>query len=393
MYHGLLSRRSHTTSLWANNYSLMKESLLISVFLAVAISCNSKHVSSELPQLIDLVISDSIRVNENGFFLNGQGQIKIVGDSLIAVSSIKNSAIGFINIRNGKQIAQISASDFPEAPFFPSSFDIVDFPILYIADRYSNSIYKFDILERKLLRRVKLQLPSENVIKIAFGEFHKIKKGYIVELTTNNIDTFHPDYYRKSKNLIYLFDNSGDSLGSFLEYPEIFKIQDGTIFSQKYLASTYSNNTFLYSYPHEKKVRRSDETPPFNISMELDLPLSRYFDYNLKGVDKIVTFDDLQYNVTIPQNDYFNSIIENENAIYLQTWLIGDESKGLNRTSHLLIYNKKEKQWYETSNPRNILDIGMLAGVVNDTLYFYEGSLMKSDEKYIKRAILKPIKE
>jgi hypothetical protein len=35
----------------------------------------------------------------------------------------------------------------------------------------------------------------------------------------------------------------------------------------------------------------------------------------------------------------------------------------------------------------------MLAGVVNDTLYFYEGSLMKSDEKYIKRAVLKPTKE
>jgi hypothetical protein len=35
----------------------------------------------------------------------------------------------------------------------------------------------------------------------------------------------------------------------------------------------------------------------------------------------------------------------------------------------------------------------MIAGVVNDTLYFYEGSLMKSDEKYIKRAVLKPTKE
>jgi hypothetical protein len=58
-----------------------------------------------------------------------------------------------------------------------------------------------------------------------------------------------------------------------------------------------------------------------------------------------------------------------------------------------LIYNKKEEQWSETSNPRNILDIGMLAGVVNDTLYFYEGSLMKSDEKYIKRAVLKSIEE
>jgi hypothetical protein len=371
----------------------MKESLLISVFLAVAISCNPKHVSSELPQLIDLVISDSIRVHENDFFLNGQGQIKIVGDSLIAVSSIKNSAIGFINIRNGKQIAQISASDFPEAPFFPSSFDIADFPILYVADRFSNSIYKFDALEKRFLLRIKPQLPTDKVVKAALGEFHKTKIGFLIELSASNLDIFHPDYYKQSKNLIYLFDNNGDSLGSFLEYPEIFQKQQGTIFSQNYLSSSYSNNSFLYSYPHEKIIRRSDDTPPFSISMKLELPLSRYFDFDLKDLDKIVTFDELQNSADIPRNDYFNSIIENEKAIYFQTWLIGDESKGLNRTSHLLIYNKKEKQWSETSNPRNILDIGMLAGVVNDTLYFYEGSLMKSDEKYIKRAVLKPIEE
>jgi hypothetical protein len=60
---------------------------------------------------------------------------------------------------------------------------------------------------------------------------------------------------------------------------------------------------------------------------------------------------------------------------------------------HLLIYDQKEKAWSETTNPRNLLDLGMLAGVVNDTLYFYEGSLMKHDEKYIKRAILKPIED
>ncbi|MBA4300186.1 MAG: hypothetical protein C0433_08815, partial [Cyclobacterium sp.] len=95
----------------------------------------------------------------------------------------------------------------------------------------------------------------------------------------------------------------------------------------------------------------------------------------------------------IPSNHEFNSILESQEKIIIQTWLIGDESKGLNRTTHLMIYNKEDEQWYETSNPRNILDIGMLAGIVNDTLYFYEGSMMKHDEKYIKRAVLKPIEE
>jgi hypothetical protein len=54
-----------------------------------------------------------------------------------------------------------------------------------------------------------------------------------------------------------------------------------------------------------------------------------------------------------------------------------------------LVYDPKKNKWSETATPRNLLDIGMLAGVVQDTLYFYEGSLLKHDEKYIKRAVLK----
>jgi len=78
----------------------------------------------------------------------------------------------------------------------------------------------------------------------------------------------------------------------------------------------------------------------------------------------------------------------------IQTWMNNQEKDKKSITiSHVLVYDKEKETWSETSNPRNILDIGMLAGVVNDTLYFYEGSLMKSDKKYIKRAVLKPIEE
>jgi hypothetical protein len=98
--------------------------------------------------------------------------------------------------------------------------------------------------------------------------------------------------------------------------------------------------------------------------------------------------------VNIPSNHYFNSIHETDKSILIQTWMNNQEKHKKSITiSHVLVYDKEKETWSETSNPRNILDIGMLAGAVNDTLYFYEGSLMKSDEKYIKRAVLRPIEE
>jgi hypothetical protein len=61
--------------------------------------------------------------------------------------------------------------------------------------------------------------------------------------------------------------------------------------------------------------------------------------------------------------------------------------------SHLLVYNLNDKQWYETENQYEQVNIGLLAGAVNDTLYFFEGSMKKSEAKHIKRAILNYPKE
>lgn len=338
---------------------------------------------------------DSVQIKEGEYFLGANATVKMIGDSLIAVSSHRNSAIGLFNIHSGNQISQISSSDFAEARFFPSSFAVEDFPILYIADRFTNSVLKFDFLEKKFLEKTKLNLPENKVIKLAFGQFFKFKDQFLIELTSSNLDTFHPHYYIKSGNSIYLFDNNGNENFSFLPFPSFYSETKGTINTQSYLASTNFNSTWLYSFPQEKKIKRIMSSSPIDIIEEIDLPKSRYFNYDLIGLDKIMTFEDYQNGdqTIIPSNHEFNSIFESKEKIIIQTWLIGDESKGLNRTTHLMIYNKKDEKWYETSNPRNILDIGMLAGEVNDTLYFYEGSLMKHDEKYIKRAVLRPIED
>ena len=163
-----------------------------------------------------------------------------------------------------------------------------------------------------------------------------------------------------------------------------------------YIKLNSSNESLYFAFPHERSIKHYDAKDLEKLLEEIPLPKSRYFNYELKGAEQVYSMEDMNkggipQGFNIPNNHYFNSIHEAGHLILIQTWLVGDGSEGLNRRSHLMIYNKSEKEWYETANPRNILDIGMLAGVVSDTLYFFEGSLMQSDEKYIKRAVLRPI--
>ncbi len=55
-------------------------------------------------------------------------------------------------------------------------------------------------------------------------------------------------------------------------------------------------------------------------------------------------------------------ILENKDRILITTWMNNREEGDKNATySHLLIYDKDKEKWSETVNPKNILDIGMLA--------------------------------
>ena len=340
---------------------------------------------------------DSLKIKETEYFLNGQKEVKMVGDSLIAVSSIKSPSVGFYHI-SGKQRKRIASGDFPIGPFLPSNFDATHYPIIYILDKKSESILIFNVDTQEFIKKIRLEYPEGKEVKFVGSKFKKLDSGYLLELATSNYDNYDPSYYRESGNLIYQFDENGKALDkSFLEYPNELKNIKGSLKPIDYLTSTFFNQSIVLSFPHNRKILRFDENDFGKLKEEIPLPESRYFDYGLLGTEQIVSFQELfnsgeGANITVPTNHYFNTIFENEKQIMITTWMNNKKDPPNNATfSNLLIYDKEEKEWSETSNPKNILDIGMLAGVVNDTLYFYEGSLMKHDEKYIKRAILKPI--
>ena len=57
------------------------------IILVSFFSCGQKeYIESEFESL-DLIIVDSIRVNDDNNYLTGVSQVKLIGDTLIAISS------------------------------------------------------------------------------------------------------------------------------------------------------------------------------------------------------------------------------------------------------------------------------------------------------------------
>jgi hypothetical protein len=373
----------------------MKQYCLFGAFFFAFWSCQSSVKKDALPTLLELVIVDSTLVKEKLFFMNVTAKVELIGDSLLAVSSNRTPAVGIIR-KNGEQVGNIASGDFPIGSFMPSSYDVSEYPIVYIIDKRSQSVLVFNVATQEFIKKIRLNLPEDKIIRTIGAEFKKTESGFLVELYDLKHDAYLPDFYRNSGNLLYFFDSNGEVQKSIMEYPEEYKVMEGSLSPINYLKMGENNQNILLSFPHSKKLHR------YSIEGEeieqIDLPPSRVFDYQLRSADRIIDFNSVmageKQSTKTPDNHYFNSIFEDEKAIYIETWMkIGEGGIQKTRFTNLMVFKKEEEKWYETQNPKGILDIGMLAGVANDTLYFYEGSMMKYDDKYIKRAVLKPFEE
>jgi len=90
-----------------------------------------------------------------------------------------------------------------------------------------------------------------------------------------------------------------------------------------------------------------------------------------------------------PEAHYFNDFKFDQDGFVLQSIMKDEE----NTLTHFLKYDNIEEKWSESSSTSNLLNLGELAGIKNDTLIFVEASLINTDKKFIKRAILRPIEE
>ena len=128
-----------------------KHSILVVAFFML-ISCKKPTRENALPHLLNLDIVDSVKVNEDNFFLNSLFQVQLIGDSLLGAASYRSPGVGFYHI-SGVQRKRIASGDYPIGSFLPSNFDASEYPIVYILDKKSESILVFQVENQELIKK------------------------------------------------------------------------------------------------------------------------------------------------------------------------------------------------------------------------------------------------
>ncbi len=172
------------------------------------ISCAEVNKKNAFPDLVNLVVTDSILLDEKDYFLNGQFHVRLIQDSILGISSIKSPSIGFFST-SGRQLKRIASGDYPIGSFLPSNFDASLYPLVYLLDMKSGSILEFNVEEQIFIKKIKINFPVGKELKYVGSKLKKLENGFLIELASSEYDNYDPNYYKKSGELIFLLDYTG----------------------------------------------------------------------------------------------------------------------------------------------------------------------------------------
>ncbi|WP_144606983.1 hypothetical protein [Algoriphagus algorifonticola] len=375
----------------------MKKQIIIylGVSLLFMISCKDSKTEVRSFAKIDLEWIDSTSIAENNDFFNGASDVQIIGDSLLAVSSFLTPGVWIMDISNGAIKYRVSDRDIFDIPLYPAAFLVEDFPELHILDPKQKSIFIFHVIDQTLVKKIPLSIPENKMIRTVDSFFWKHDDFFMVELFPSLLNHNRVGFYEEVDELIGIFDNNGSLIDRTLIYPKELKELDYPITPYQTFSQTKSNlNSLKLSFPAERKILEYNPKSTNKISEILEMPFhSDFFEFNPVGLEKEFS-PEFQKYWQVQNSHFFKKMVENEEYLIVQTIMRNNDNlEKYEAKSHLFIYDKKNKKWFESSNPMNINRMGYLAGIIGEELIFFEGSQRISEEKYIKRAVLRPIKE
>lgn len=338
---------------------------------------------------------DSVRVADDNQFFGSTFQARLIGDSLIAVSSFMTPGIWIIETQTGKIVSSISSGEIMNISFFPSNFDVSYYPRISLLDGQLKSVFHFDFAEKKFLKRVDLEFPNDRSARLLDSYYKELDEGYLVELYTREISNTDPSYYSQVRGLIGQFDANGELASSFLDFPDLLSKLKSPIMPYQTFGQSYGIGYGLkVAFPASGQTihlnREEDEGWQL---VESSLPESSHFQSAPPTLERRYNpkFDNF---LDFPSSHFYKVIIENGEGLYIQTDMRDNDKLGeYESVSHIVAFDKRGGLWSETNTPIDLNRLGLLAGAVSDTLYFFEGSMKWSEAKYIKRAVLRPIEE
>lgn len=343
-------------------------------------------------QRMKLVLIDSVLIDESQSHISPVSQAKFINDSLIAISSHKEpSGVWIYNYEKNKiENSIISKKLFGES-IVVSGLIIEEYPKIKILNKIGSSILTIDLGNNELTEKINLEFPADKTAKPIQSIFFEQNGIYYIEqYSSDPSQQYKPDFYQKNSPL-GKFDLNGAYLGNSIDFPALLKNLKFPILPYKHITQSVGK-TALIGFPASGELYKIING---NWSLYKKLPpKSAFFEFGVSQLEK-------EYNpltnptmFSLPTSNFFDNIFEDEKYLILSTWIKKIENpENVSLKTHILLYDKFSGKWYETDSLVDFLIQGTLIGAKKDTLYFLEGNSVWRDEKYIKRAILKPIED
>lgn len=344
-----------------------------------------------------LVFIDSTKIIESNGFLLRPSNVTLINDSLVGIESRFSKGIWIFNMKSGLEENSIIDQAILGTPINPTKADWTEYPTLYMLNGVTEIILEIQFTKNQndpvsKLNKTKLHLPDGARIMPDARSFWKKENDFFVELAPINTFKSSNQFYKNSGKFIGVFDKSGKFKYRLLNYPKSLTDLNGFLEpGPTYSSGIINNSNLAISFPSEKNLIIYKGSTLYKDSTTVNFPKSHYFNFNLPILDQEVSngIGPKENNAT---PHYFGEIKSDGDNIYLQSFMKDNENLEKWRlTSNILQYNLAKKKWTESINPIDFFDMGELVGALNDTLYFVDAGMIKKDEKYIKRAILRPI--
>lgn len=360
-------------------------------------ACGSKIENNLYPQAYSIEIVDSIKIIEKNGFLSRPSNSTLINDTLIGVESFQSKGIWILNLKTGMEISSIISNQEKGIQFRPTKVFWKDFPLVYVLDGMTKKIHVFNLDSgisegQKHLSSISLSTPDHIAIKpLMVNLFYKISNRFYIEQFTNLVSLSSNDFYKLTDKLVGVYESNGEYKESFIDYPPELKnlekfIAPGVIYS----SGIDDDNNIYLTFPFKEKIELYPDFPNGKNIKTILLPKSNYFTFEIPFLDKEISNDpNIRRNEPVPH--YFGDIIVKEEKVLVQTFMKPHiNPSGFPLSTSILVYNENKLEWIE-STPKSFSNLGLLTGMVGESLFFVEAGLINSEDKYIKRAVLRPI--
>ncbi|WP_192347159.1 hypothetical protein [Algoriphagus sp. Y33] len=371
---------------------MIQRCISLFILIAVLVACK-QSLKNESYDLIRLSITDSIKINESNFFISPISQAKFINDSLIVFSSHKSpSGIWIYDFKKNKIINRIVSKEIWDEPIIVSGLIIDNYPTVKILNKTGNVILVINLENNEIIEKIKLDFPIGKTLKPFQSVFFESNNNYIVEQYSSDPTMQYKTAFYKNNSPLGLFDGKGKFVGNTFDFPLPLTHLSKPILPYKHITQSGGLENNLVATPSTGEISKyqNDKWVLYKSMPQKSI----FFDFGLNFLENEYNHLTSPSMSELPTSNFFDNIYENEKYIMVSTWIKNlEDLEILDLRTHLFIFDKGKDKWFETASVKNFLTQGILIGVKNDTIYFVEGNSMWRDEKYIKRAVLKPIEE